>query len=88
MKSRESRSKELVRTYGITVEEYEFLAVLQEDRCAICGSIDPARQLSVDHDHQTGKVRGLLCGNCNVGIGMFQDDPYRLDAAAAYLRRE
>lgn len=52
--------------------------------CKICNRI-PENKLHVDHCHETGKIRGLLCGGCNVGLGHFGDDPERLKYAAAYL---
>ena len=53
--------------------------------CAICGATD--KRFHVDHDHTTGHVRGLLCGPCNQTLGLMQDEPARLRAAAAYLER-
>lgn len=64
--------------YGITQEEYDEL--IQE--CAICGA---TKNLVVDHNHVTGEVRGLLCNNHNVGLGMFNDDPKLLLRAVDYL---
>src|SRR5262245_26645039 len=51
--------------------------------CAICGSLE---RLAVDHDHTTGAVRGALCSNCNVALGLFSDSVQRLESAIAYLR--
>lgn len=77
----------LRRTYNITLEEYKKLSSEQADRCIICTRhvSELPTKLSVDHDHSTGKVRGLLCTKCNVGIGYFQDDPNLLKKAIAYL---
>lgn len=71
--------------YGLTKAELELL-LKQHATCAICqtdhwGKKGPC----VDHDHATGKIRGILCGSCNQGLGRFSDDPTRLRAAAAYL---
>lgn len=79
------------QAYGVTKEEYDALMVKQGGKCAICrkdhGTIIRGRQtpLGVDHCHKTGKVRGLLCQGCNVGLGNFQDDPELLKIALAYL---
>ena len=80
------RADSLKRNYNITLEEYDRLLDEQDGVCAICGGINSnGRRLSVDHDHDTGKIRGLLCGNCNVGIGHLQDDPEVLAAAIGYI---
>lgn len=74
--------------YGITPEQFTTLLEAQGNRCAICGSAEwPGKDNCphVDHDHATGKVRGLLCGPCNIGLGQFGDDPERLAAAIRYL---
>jgi predicted nucleic acid-binding Zn ribbon protein len=71
--------------YGLTKAELGAL-LAQHERCAICGGSDWGRKgPQVDHCHKTGRVRGVLCGNCNQGLGRFADDPARLRAAAAYL---
>lgn len=72
------------RRYGLTLDELARLMGVQDNRCAICGA---SEALTIDHCHATEAVRGLLCGTCNVGIGMLGDDPARLDDAAGYLRR-
>jgi hypothetical protein len=77
----------LRRKYGISMEEYDRILFAQKEKCAICRRRpEKERRLAVDHDHATGKVRGLLCGKCNMGLGYFDDTAERLDAAAAYLR--
>lgn len=74
--------------YGITAEEYATLHAVQGGVCAICRQECRRNgdQLSVDHDHETGAVRGLLCKSCNQGIAHFEDDVRRLYAAIAYLQ--
>lgn len=73
------------RGINFTVEEFEAMLEEQGGVCAICGR-DGERTLHVDHDHKTGKVRGLLCDNCNHGLGKLGDDPDQLEAGAHYLR--
>ena len=61
----------------------------QDGKCAICGvreAYAPRKRLAVDHDHRTGAIRGLLCGNCNAGLGQFKDNPELLAAAVRYLQ--
>lgn len=77
-----------MRQYGITQDDYDRMLAGQNGGCAICGSTEAGAwggRLPVDHDHQTGEVRGLLCHACNGGLGRFGDDVDRLMAAAAYL---
>jgi predicted nucleic acid-binding Zn ribbon protein len=74
--------------YGLSQDEYEAMLARQGGGCAICGTTDwPGKdhRPHVDHDHETKRVRGLLCDSCNQGLGRFADDPARLRAAAAYL---
>lgn len=74
--------------YGITEEQYQQLLAKQDGVCAICERPDRTYDhLSVDHDHETGAVRGLLCGHCNHAIGKMGDDPELLRKAALYLER-
>ncbi len=74
----------LKNRYGLTAEEYEAILESQGGGCAICEKTpeEAGKRLSVDHDHETGDVRGLLCQSCNLALGMIED---HLDAALAYL---
>ena len=84
------RANNLRKLYGITLADYTRMLDDQDRGCAICGSVTPGRKekhFHVDHDHVTGRVRGLLCERCNVGIGYF-GSPDHLDKAADYLRRK
>ena len=75
-------------TYGISREEYDNMRVEQNHCCYICGmheSDNHNKILYVDHDHDTGLVRKLLCSKCNHGLGLFNDSPWLLDKAAQYL---
>lgn len=69
--------------YGLSVEEYRDLLVGQAGRCLICLRAD--RELVVDHDHKTGRVRGLLCQPCNTALGLLDDDRKRAAQAARFL---
>jgi len=75
--------------YGISPEEYEELLDEQLNCCACCGSSNPRRKAGfvIDHDHETGSIRGLLCHNCNIGIGLLGDSLGGLEMAINYLRR-
>lgn len=70
--------------YGITAEQYYELLTKQFGKCAICSKI-PKTKMHVDHNHETGKTRGILCGNCNRGLGIFKEDRHRLIKAIEYL---
>lgn len=78
------RQRQLAEKYGITLSEYEGMFEDQEGVCAICQKPSD-RPLVVDHCHATGRVRGLLCFNCNVGLGYYADRPECLRRAADYL---
>ena len=84
---RHVRNREYKKRFGITIEQYEEMLLAQNGVCAICKKECRRGRLSVDHDHATGKVRGLLCRKCNVILGMVQDKMYLLLAAEAYLAR-
>ena len=71
------------RKFGITPECYDTMVIQQAGRCAIC---DEVKDLGVDHCHFSGKIRGLLCSNCNYAIGLLKDKPVVLERAAQYLR--
>ena len=85
---RKSKDANLQNSYGISIEEYEIMFEKQGGRCAICGKhqSELTKRLFVDHSHETGKVRSLLCTNCNFGIGYFKDSELLLLRAAEYLR--
>jgi hypothetical protein len=77
------RTTWLEKTYGITERDYNRMHEAQDGRCAICRR---AKKLHVDHHHGSGKVRGLLCNTCNMGLGSFQDDVSLLAVASTYLQ--
>ena len=85
------RDKFLRDKHGITLEDYARLWANQRGRCAICDlhenvAMTTHTKLVVDHNHDTGEVRGLLCDLCNKGLGQFKDDQTRVEAAARYLK--
>jgi ferric-dicitrate binding protein FerR (iron transport regulator) len=75
-----------VREYGVTPERFAAMVAAQDGKCAICAK-PPQGSFHVDHCHETGEVRDLLCGKCNRGLGMYHDDPRLLTRAAWYLDR-
>lgn len=83
MQARRKR-RYVLRLYGISLETYEAVLAAQGGVCAICREQPDDRALAVDHDHETGAVRGLLCGLCNMSLGRVES-PGWLDAARAYL---
>jgi hypothetical protein len=78
------RNKDMRQKYGITVEQF---AEMHERQGGLCECCRNAPATDIDHDHDTGRVRALLCGPCNRGLGQFGDNPERLLLAAAYLHR-
>lgn len=82
------KDKHLQYHYGMTVEEYSVLAAMQGNKCATCGKSAEEthrKRLFVDHCHATGKIRGLLCQQCNTALGMVGDDIDRLSSLISYL---
>src|SRR5574343_1926316 len=79
------RESHLNEKFGITSEYYEEMLDRQDGVCAICGREDKGRRLAVDHCHDTGRVRGLLCNRCNRAIGLFRESPSIIGNALHYL---
>lgn len=75
------REWSLRNKYGLSLSDFAEMSARQSHRC-VCGDDGP---LVVDHDHATGEVRGLLCNNCNLALGLLRDDPSRLAALRRYL---
>lgn len=84
-RSQDYAHKTKVKRYGITTDDYTRMFGEQDGGCAICKRPPMDKRLAIDHCHTTGKVRGLLCGPCNVSLGAFKDDPRVLLEAAKYL---
>ena len=88
------KNHNLKKQYGIDLKEYQRMLEVQNGVCAICHSPESTkdkdggpRSMPVDHDHKTGKVRALLCTQCNRGLGMFTDNIEKLKAAVEYLAK-
>lgn len=90
------RAREILKKYGLTTEQYDTFLEIQGGVCAGCGNkgdehhtkvgnVTSTRPLAVDHNHQTGEVRGLLCHQCNLVVGNARDDPVTLRKLADYL---
>lgn len=83
------KQNNLKRYYGLTQEQFDMLFAKQDGRCAICGRKPEGnvqKAICVDHDHATNAVRGLLCGDCNKALGLFNDDVNLLQQAIQYLQ--
>lgn len=87
------KARALREDFGISLDTYNQMLAAQNGVCAICKSPethkrnDKVKALAVDHHHGTGKIRALLCADCNTGIGKLRDSPEILEAAAAYIRK-
>ena len=84
-----SARKTQLKKYGLTQSQYNDLLARQGGHCAICvvAECPTGRSFAVDHDHSTGKVRGLLCSNCNQAIGKLKDSPIMAEKLIDYLNR-
>jgi len=86
---KEKRCFHLRKTYGITLKEWERIFKEQGYKCKICQTQEkPSMGWHTDHNHSTGKVRGILCHSCNTGLGKFRDDIKILEAAVSYLEED
>lgn len=81
---RHNRRRQL-KEYGLTEESYAALLMQQDRRCKICACTAEGRALHVDHDHKTGRIRGLLCTNCNTALGLLKETPELFMRAVVYL---
>ena len=79
------RKYKLKTLYGLTIEEYEFMQEIIGPECPICGK---EKILYIDHNHNTGKVRGLLCNHCNLMLGKFEEAGCPYDKIKDYLNAE
>lgn len=77
----------LLGRYGITPEELDSMLTKADNKCELCSKVFSGREPHVDHNHTTGKVRGLLCNSCNTGLGHFKEDPELLRKAISYIGR-
>ena len=84
----QAKNRQLQRRHGITLEYFNNLLKIQNNECAICGNkFRNNKDTCVDHDHNTGKIRQLLCFNCNIGIGKFRDSIVLVEKALSYLHK-
>jgi uncharacterized C2H2 Zn-finger protein len=83
---RNAWANDLMRKYNLPIEEYDQMFLRQEGKCAICGKESRLR-LSVDYNHSTGVIRGLLCRHCNLALGFYFDDPEIVSRIADYLKK-
>ena len=80
------RNNQLKNAFGITLDEYNTMLETQNGACDICKK-PSSRALAVDHCHETDKIRGLLCSNCNIAIGMLQENIERFHSAIDYIKK-
>jgi len=80
----------LRRNYGIDPKDFDNLLLIQNNKCLICGQpldLQNPKNVCVDHNHLTGKIRGILCNKCNLAIGLLRDNPEYTKRATEYLER-
>jgi hypothetical protein len=83
---RSDRKGHLRRKFGMSLEDYDELVEKQGGVCAVCGyPPDEGKSFHIDHDHDSGRIRGLLCSRCNHAIGLLRDDPEVIESALTYL---
>jgi 5-methylcytosine-specific restriction endonuclease McrA len=85
-KNAAAHERRVQRTYGLKPGEYQRMLDAQGGRCAICGNKPVTIRLAVDHDHVTGRVRGLLCRRCNRALGLWEGDPQKMRNLIGYVR--
>ena len=85
------RRRQWLKQYGLTIEQHDMILRSQGGKCYICqrlpGSLPAGRALAIDHDHRTGRVRGILCQSCNAFLSLVDGEPQRLIRVARYLQR-
>jgi len=84
------RKNYLNSAYGLSTTELDNLLLAQNNRCAICNEpldLQNSKNVHIDHDHKTGKIRGILCQKCNLAIGLLRDNPEYTKRATEYLER-
>lgn len=90
--SKKFRSYDLMRKYGLKVEDYDAMLKQQNGGCAVCGSsssgLSDTRALAIDHNHQTGKIRGVLCHPCNRALGLLREDEKIIMSLLKYKQKE
>ncbi len=85
--TKQQQRRYYLKRYGLTTEQHDLMLSQQKGNCAACGSPPGKRALAIDHCHETGLVRGLLCIGCNTALGSLKEDPLRMRALEAYINR-
>jgi hypothetical protein len=87
-RSKQYKSYALRKKYGLTIEQFEQMKTAQQNRCAICGNIfKNSLDTNIDHDHETGKTRQLLCSKCNFALGMLDENYEKTIKLSNYIRK-